>query len=270
MLKPPIALLLLALLLLVIVGQNLSPSLSIAFLGTKSIALPLGVWVALAIAAGVLTSQVIALMLQLVSPPRPKKPPKSPKSRSRTAPPPIEPDSQEPWDEKMPDAPPSETSVRRPPPVEEVDNSQYRQPPDRYPETRQWRSDEEEWDNEQEWPTDSNATDSRRYDDVNVPTFEVQQEPTKSYRSGSVYGYSYRRDAEKGVKQEAEAAPQDPLDRLEEVEAIPEPDTEDTDVYEPDDLAKRGDRKPSQNRSPQNSRNDDWDSRRNLDDEDWE
>jgi uncharacterized integral membrane protein len=259
MLKPPIALFLLALLLLVIIGQNLSPVLSIAFLGTKSISLPLGVWVALAIAAGVITSQVIGLMLTLVSPPRLKK---IPKSRSRTAPPPIEPDSQEPWDEDMPASPPYEASVRRQPLAEETDNSQYRQADDPNSQTRQWRSDEEEWDNEQEWPTDSNANESRRNYDVNAPTFEMRQEPTESYRTGSVYGYSYRK--------EAETQPQDPLDRLEEVEAIPEPDlpSEDTNVYE--DQVKRGDRKPSQNRSTQNSRDDDWDSRRNLDDEDWE
>ncbi len=274
MLKPPIALLLLVLLILLIIGQNLSPSLSIAFLGTKSIALPLGVWIGLAIAAGVVTAQAISLMLQLVRPPRSKKPPKSPKSRSQKPPRPIESDAQEPWDEDMSDAPPYEASVRRQPLVEEVDNSQYRQPADRYPETRQWRSDQEEWDNEDEWPTHPNTTDSPSSRDVNAPAFEVQQEPTESYRTGSVYGYSYRKDAEqaadKNAGKEAEATPQTPLDRLEEVEAIPEPDISSQEVDLSDDRSPRFDRKPPQNRSNRDSRDDDWDRRKNVDDEDWD
>lgn len=274
MLKPPIALLLLILPILLIIGQNRSPSLSIAFLGTKSIALPLGVWIGLAIAAGVVTAQAIGLMLQLVSPPRPKKISKSPKSRSQKAPRPIESDAQEPWDEDMPDAPPYEASVRRQPLVEEVDNSQYRQPADGYPETRQWRSDREEWDNEDEWPTPPNTADSPSNREVNAPTFEIQQEPTESYRTGSVYGYSYRKDAEQATEKNAgkavDATPPIPLDALEEVEAIPEPDLSSQEVDLSGDRSPRFDRKPPQNRSDRDSRDDDWDSRKNVDDEDWD
>lgn len=67
----------LVLLLLVVCGlvlfavQNPAPTLSIAFLGLRTVALPLGVWLAAAIALGALTTLALTLPLSLRPSPRP-------------------------------------------------------------------------------------------------------------------------------------------------------------------------------------------------------
>jgi uncharacterized integral membrane protein len=268
--KSPIGLLLIAAILLAIVGQNLSPSLALTFLGMQTIALPLGVWVALSVAAGIITSGGISILLRLVSPPRPAK---SRQTRSRPEPTPIKPEHQEPWDEGLDVRPDYEPAKRREPLVETVEYPEDRSPMEEGRVKQQWKSDSEEWDDE-EWQTG----EPRRSDfsprpayEANAPSFEVKQAPTEVYRQGSVYGYSYRTD---------ETNEPD----IPEVEAIPEPEP----TEPPIDMLEQGryefDRDESNARSssdredlpprlenppPTKSTEDDWRNKRNLDDEDW-
>lgn len=163
-------------LLLVILGgltlllvQNWSPVLPLVFLGVATPALPLAVWILISLAAGASTSWAIAFLLQLTNY---FSQPKSSNQRQAQTPPKTAPYTAS-------SAPP-----RTPPPQESdrvVDD---------------WEeSADEDWNfeenvDEQQSPPPENVQDSRSY--------EVSSEPKSSYRTGSVYSYSYREPSDSG------------------------------------------------------------------------
>ncbi|MFN7523967.1 MAG: LapA family protein, partial [Aphanizomenon sp.] len=53
--------------LIIILAQNLSPLLSLVFLGMRSQSLPLGLWILLSIIAGIFTSLIITRLLKLAT-----------------------------------------------------------------------------------------------------------------------------------------------------------------------------------------------------------
>ncbi|BAZ86212.1 LapA family protein [Dolichospermum compactum] len=80
--------------LIIILVQNLSPSLPLVFLGMRSQALPLALWILLSITAGILTSLIITKLLKVATDlnlqaqqPIPKSIPTSPRVRQNTPPP---------------------------------------------------------------------------------------------------------------------------------------------------------------------------------------
>lgn len=143
--------------------QNLSP-IVLAFLGTKSLALPLGVWILLAIAAGFLTSLVIGAILQLSN----YLSEQSLRSRIRE----ME------AEKTRFNWPGRETSPA-------AENAS-RQRNDYFPEREE----------EQVQPTGSTPGDR---DSAENTIYERQQEPKTTYRSGSGYSYSYRNPSNSGV-----------------------------------------------------------------------
>ena len=86
--------------LIIILAQNLSPLLSLVFLGMRSQSLPLGLWILLSIIAGIFTSLIITRLLKLATDlnlqqqPTPKSIPTPPRVRpytppSQSPPPPV-------------------------------------------------------------------------------------------------------------------------------------------------------------------------------------
>ena len=80
--------------LIIILVQNLSPSLPLMFLGMRSQALPLALWILLSITAGIFTSLIITRLLKfatdlnlLAQQPIPKSIPTPPRVRQNTPPP---------------------------------------------------------------------------------------------------------------------------------------------------------------------------------------
>ena len=80
--------------LVIILVQNLSPSLPLMFLGMRSQALPLALWILLSITAGIFTSLIITRLLKfatdlnlLAQQPIPKSIPTPPRVRQNTPPP---------------------------------------------------------------------------------------------------------------------------------------------------------------------------------------
>lgn len=165
-------------LLLVILGgltlllvQNWSPALPLVFLGVATPPLPLAVWILISLAAGASTSLAIASLLQLTNY---VGQPKSSNQRQAQTPP------------KTAAYTASGTTPKTPPPPPQSDRT-----------VDDWQeSADEDWDfeenvDEQKSPPQENVQDSRSY--------EVSSEPKSSYRTGSVYSYSYREPSDSGV-----------------------------------------------------------------------
>ncbi|MTJ11289.1 LapA family protein [Anabaena sp. UHCC 0187] len=80
--------------LIIILVQNLSPSLPLVFVGMRTQALPLALWILLSITAGIFTSLIITRVLKFATglnlqaqPPIPKPIPTPPRVRQNTPPP---------------------------------------------------------------------------------------------------------------------------------------------------------------------------------------
>ena len=155
--------------------SNLSPVLSLVFLGMQTAILPLSAWIGIAIAAGAITSFVLQFLSYL--------------QRGYSTRRIEEPDA----------APPQSRSFRResyanqaatgqtpytppPPPPETPKNSA----------TSDWEEkSDEDWDFDEERPTGTPQSDRSNY--------EVKQEPKTGSQSGSVYSYGYREQSNSGV-----------------------------------------------------------------------
>ena len=160
--------------------QNWSPVLPLVFLGMRTQALPLAIWILFSTAAGAVTSLLIAGLFNSTGQKRQtplKSPATSPRVANRTR-------REEPFSRKQ--APPSTVSEVDPRTSDELDD---------------WdtdRSANDDWDFDENNNVTSNSspqnTQTRDSD-----TYERQQEPKSGSKSGSVYSYSYQEPKNSGV-----------------------------------------------------------------------
>ena len=281
--KFPIALSIVVLCLLVTIGQNWSPSISIVFLGTTSIALPLGIWLGLAIAAGAMTALAIAWLLQLASSLQPNF---SRPSIRASSPPPAPERAQRTWDDRTAA---ESMGDRSKPPIDIPTDEPYEPMVGDDMKTGKFREEEplEEWDNEEEWVGQDVAEVKSedvypQEDSVNPTSFEVTQEPIPTYQEGSIYSYSYRdRKTETGRTDDIFAAADDTQKETPKP-VTPEENPLESEIVEPfpetfpESFEDNG-RSPSEDRPPQSqpsspsspSPDDDWTSSSKQNKEDW-
>lgn len=168
-------------LLLLVVGglalftlSNLSPVLSLVFLGMQTATLPLSAWIGIAIAAGAITSFVLQFLSYLQRGYSTRRfeepdaaPPQSPSFRR----------------ESYANPAAGQTPYTPPPPPPETPRSST---------TSDWEEkSDEDWDFDEERPTGTPQSDRSNY--------EVKQEPKTGSQSGSVYSYGYREQSNSGV-----------------------------------------------------------------------
>ncbi|MCU0516218.1 MAG: LapA family protein [Oscillatoria sp. Prado101] len=216
--------------LAIFTAQNLSPVLPLVFLGAQSVALPLSVWILLAVAAGVLISEAITGLFRLSNYLFEQQDP----ARRRSAPPktrreyvasqPHEPAPQQPassWPSNLgaegaggaagyaaasATAAPSQSGDedepvdQRPSSPHREDYSQpagesFRDREDGQPEAVDDDSFYQEWEEEERRA----QVRAERQPETEGATYEVKQEPTASSWSGTIYSYTYRQPSESGV-----------------------------------------------------------------------
>lgn len=219
--------------LALLVAQNLSPSVSLVFLGTQSPALPLSFWIVIAISVGVILSLLIWGLFQLSgpgtavarsSPSRSPKPPVRPTTGFTPEPTP-EPTSAYSAGQTPPHTTPNSTGYSPPPPRSTTSTTDDWETEVR-PIRQSW--DEEDWglDDEEEsvhstpsqtaWKGPegssdfdngepmSEASEERSSNDADSEYsyrdhYEVEQKPKQQSWSGSVYSYGYREGEDTGV-----------------------------------------------------------------------
>ncbi|MCT7962755.1 LapA family protein [Laspinema sp. D1] len=185
-------------LLLVVLGgltifalQNTSPSLSLVFLGMRSIPLPLSVWILAAIALGVVTAWAIAILFGIyrywdTRDPRPRRPQRP----------------------QEPVAPPPPRGNRTEPPLsrnnatviqDDVPNRFNRtgETGSRIPVPNSRELEEENWiDEDEDFIDEPNAQSFP--ESVEGYNYEVVREPVAESWVGSSYSYSYDQNRESG------------------------------------------------------------------------
>jgi uncharacterized integral membrane protein len=211
-------------LLAALVVQNLSPSLSLVFLGTRSLPLPLSLWIFLSFLLGVITAFTIARLFQL--------------SHYLTEPEKDQEIEDYPLDNNIP-ANRKNTSTRIQNPRETVYQSSFTNPQGASPQTiitpppsppktetktetktaiktkvspvsssneedDDWSEDETNAKSSQideNWETEEGVTPSTAKTNVNPPLkdYEVKQEPKTQSWSGSSYSFGYRDGQKSGV-----------------------------------------------------------------------
>jgi len=201
--------------IVIFIQQNLSPVLPLTFLGLKTVAFPLSLWILFALAAGVLTAQLVVMLLQF---------PIAASQRSQASDRPREARANSSVnDGKIPDA----RSVQA---RSKGDESSYsnREKTTTYADSfpsgskaaadfgtvRDWQDDSRNWvddEVEQNWVDDDKenwvdepiepATKSSATPKVTPlkTDYEVPKSPTSEYRSGTIYSYSYRKPENTGV-----------------------------------------------------------------------
>ena len=215
--------------------QNLSPTLPLFFLGIQTQALPLAVWVVVAIAAGALTTLLLTGLFRLsnFTTERQLRGRYTRAARSR----PTSSGS------TSGPTPPSSTGATYQSASTYSSQTRYTEP----------ATDDDILDDWEEEPVDRPPPAEKVYRDPT--TYEVPQEPQARTQSGSVYSYSYRDSDRSGVGRtesvyDAEyrviTPPQRPIDDVEPANPPPYRPRNDHDVEE-----------------------DDWDSPANPDD-DWD
>jgi uncharacterized integral membrane protein len=170
-------------LLLVVLGgltlllvQNWSPVLPLVFLGVRTQALPLAVWILLSIAAGAFTSLFITGLFNLSNYFA-----RSSRSKRRNV--------IGRWSAERKQADKTPASSSKP----DTDSTPSDTEDD-------WDSDstsDDDWDFEQD--TDKTPNFSSQNTVRDSTTYEASTEPKSGYRSGSVYSYSYREPSNSGV-----------------------------------------------------------------------
>jgi uncharacterized integral membrane protein len=222
-------------LLVIVVGltvfalQNLEPALSLVFLGVRSPALPLSIWVLSSIAAGVVTSLLISALLSFsnylsqsrsrtgrIPPdafPEDRRTPYTPPSGSRK--PEIDPDRH--WENRQtqqasgyrtqygtPGGYDSRTFQQQPPPP---NSPSAKQPVNAIDDEDDWVSDpsknrypsgDDDWGDEREIPARPPVNDATA---PNPRDYEAKQEPKSKSWAGSVYSFGYRDPSKSGVGQ---------------------------------------------------------------------
>lgn len=169
--------------------SNLSPMLSVVFLGMQSPVLPLSAWMGIAIAAGVLTSlclQFLSYLQRGISTQRFEPPDEDAPSPTRS------------FRRETYENPPSQTQTTYtpppPPPSSETPKTSV---------ASDWEERiGEDWDFDGNPPSTSTRQDfdrSRGTSPSNSTNYETKQEPKTGSQTGSVYSYSYREQNQTGV-----------------------------------------------------------------------
>ncbi len=191
--------------IVIFIQQNLSPVLPLTFLGMKTVAFPLSLWILFALAAGVLTAQLVVMLLQF---------PIAASQRSQASDRPREARANRSVDDrKTPDSPSvqarskgdeSSSSNREKNPTytdsfsrgskAAADFGTVRDLPD---DSTNWVDDDEV---EQNWIDDDsqNSVDEPKVTPLKTD-YEVPKSPTSEYHSGTIYSYSYRKPENTGV-----------------------------------------------------------------------
>lgn len=163
--------------------QNWTPVLSLVFLGMRSKPIPLALWILFSTAAGAFTTVFITSLFNLstyFAQPRRQASPRSPANSTRTS------------------------QTRREEPVSRPYSPPYSSPSDNKTEStatsdlpNDWETDTstDDWDFEEEQAPTPNPNTQVRDSYI----YERQQEPKSSYKSDSVYSYSYREPKNSGV-----------------------------------------------------------------------
>lgn len=202
--------------IVIFIQQNLSPVLPLTFLGMKTLAFPLSLWILFALAAGVLTAQLVVMLLQFSI---------AASQRSQASDRPREARANYSGeDRKTPDSP----SVQARSKGDEYSSSTQEKTPtytdsfrsgskaaadfgtvrDLQDDSTNWVDDEEvdqNWvdDDSQNWVDEpiEPATKSSATPKVTPlkTDYEVPKSPTSEYRSGTIYSYSYRKPENTGV-----------------------------------------------------------------------
>ncbi|MGD1713228.1 hypothetical protein [Dapis sp. BLCC M172] len=195
--------LLLLIVLIVVIGglalfawQNGSPSLSLTFLGLKSIPLPLSVWILAALIAGVITYLLIYgtfvlsnyLLKKSLQPARPRSRQSQHQNQTQTR----QGRDRASHSQGMSDSQSSFNLNKDSEAREEDENlDDWEQGPPKV--SNSWDASKREQDTEQSQDSVSqNSTDK---------SYEVEQEPKTESWSGSVYSYGYRDPSSSGVGQ---------------------------------------------------------------------
>ncbi len=190
--------------IVIFIQQNLSPVFPLTFLGMKTVAFPLSLWILFALVAGFLTAQVVVMLLQfsLAASPRSQASDRSREARANRA---VD-------DGKIPDSP----SVQARSKGDEYSSSNQEKTPTYtdsfrrgakaavdFGTVRDWQDDSRNWvddEVEQNWVDDDsqNSVDEPKFTPLKTD-YEVPKSPTSEYRSGTIYSYSYRKPENTGV-----------------------------------------------------------------------
>lgn len=282
--KSPIPLFLVALILVAVVGQNFSPALPLVLLGIRTIALPVGVWVALAIALGIATAGVISCLFPRSRPLRPDR------SRQATVPPPSPPRDPERVREATAN-PVSPQTAYAPPsrPLEddlEVEYASVQPSPFADTTHASQSSDEEIWD-EEEWELEAEPTNGTvkppESEEEKRRVVEIRKDPISSDRQGTIYSYTYRspeeerkvvadvtdNEADDETTHLRDIPPEPPIDPFGQMEIIdpilePEPPRNPPPGAVPPKTDRFAPKPP-----PQTPTEDDWGESANPEEEDW-
>ncbi|MEG5138980.1 MULTISPECIES: LapA family protein [unclassified Microcoleus] len=269
-------------LLVIVVGltifalQNVEPALSLVFLGIRSPALPLSIWILLSMGTGVVTSLLISALLSFSNYLSQTRDRTDRNSRSRDT---VS------GDRRTAYAPPPPPRKQEIDPDFEMENSQtsyrteYGTPAGYTPQTFQQETPNppaarnytqpttiQAADDEDDWVSDGSKSGSGGSDDdwgrddrdlpdrpqvndvpaANPTAYETKQEPKSKSWAGSVYSYGYRDPSQSGVGQtesvyDAEyrvlVPPQDPIPNSgDEVPQNPSAETEDDWGLDEDDV----------------------------------
>jgi len=160
-----------------LVAQNLSPILPIVFLGMKTQALPVAMWIMLAIALGFFTSAFLQLLNYLQRRPLLARI-RQLEAQQRTS-----------------------TSARSESSQTTSRQTSYTPPPQQSTPTNDDASDwdAEESEEDEDWDIDEEPETTSRKDPRDARNYEVKQEPKTSTVTGSVYSYGYREPQDSGV-----------------------------------------------------------------------
>jgi len=202
--------------IVIFIQQNLSPVLPLTFLGMKTVAFPLSLWILFALAAGFLTAQLVVMLLQF---------PIAASQRSQASDRPREARANRSVDDgKNQDSPSvqarskgdesSSSTQEKTPTYTDSFRSGSKAAAD-FGTVRDWQDDSRNWVDDEE--VEQNWVDDDKENWVDEPIepatkssatpkvtplktdYEVPKSPTSEYRSGTIYSYSYRKPENTGV-----------------------------------------------------------------------
>lgn len=194
--------------IVIFIQQNLSPVLPLTFLGMKTVAFPLSLWILLALAAGFLTAQLVVILLQF---------PLAASQRLQASDRPRKTKANRSADDRLREGDRNEFSYsnqEKTPTYADSFRAEAKTPPDLrtvpdwQDDTANWVDDDEveqNWvdDGEPNW-VDEPVEPANKSSSIPKVTplktdYEVPKSPTSEYRSGSIYSYSYRKPENTGV-----------------------------------------------------------------------
>ncbi|MDY7022869.1 MAG: hypothetical protein SWJ54_16235 [Cyanobacteriota bacterium] len=207
--------------LALLVWQNLSPTVSLVFLGSQSPAFPLSFWIVMAIAVGVILALLIWGLFQMSatgstvsrrSPSRSPKPPVQP--MGFTSKPDVEPETSYSTTQNYATTSTTSSSSTQSKSTRSTTRNNDDWETEVRPIPQSW--EEEDWGLDEEEPAYSTPSETRlekeplsevfeEFEESSEPepphrdNYEVEQKPKRESWSGSVYSYGYREGGDTGV-----------------------------------------------------------------------